>query len=1009
MTIVVSGDTDYTGQTFSNETGITFTTQATATFTASQFGPGLISNTVTITSNAAINNIVVNKTNSTAFTAAGWTFVNWDIGADTVTINGSSQAESITGSIQNDSISGGDGGDTLDGGAGADTLNGGDGDDTYILQASLDTIIDSSGTDTVVVLNSYTLAAGLENLTRVAGGASSFVTLTGNGAGNIITNSASTGCVIDGGAGADVMNGGTGSELFIVDDAGDVVNDLGGDFDAVNTTLASYTLATGIENLTGISATGQTLTGNNATNVITGGAANDTLNGGGGGDLLDGGGGDDSMLGGTGNDIYIVSTNGDLVVELADEGTDTVLLSLSSYTLGANVENGSQSSTVAATLTGNGLDNILDGNDGNDTLSGLGGNDTISGGGGDDSVLGGEGDDFLTGDGGTDTIYGEAGDDRISSSAGGDELRGGADNDAYTILNADAVVIELANQGVDTVFSRIHAISLGANVENLVQLATISAALTGNALGNSITGNNGNDTLNGGAGDDMLVGNAGNDVYVVDSTSDVIVENSFDAADEAQTTLTSFTLGTTAGSSGVERLVFIGTGAFSGFGNAQANLIAGGGGGNAIGGLGGDDTLIGGDGDDRLDGGEGADSLIGGTGFDYVSYNAATSGVLVDIGFSNGVGGDAQGDAFGGIEGVTASNFDDGVWSTGGGDALYLWWGDDYADARGGNDTVFGGGGNDTIAGGEGADLVFGEAGIDLLNGNDGDDVVRGGDDVDAGRRHRQRHRRRRQGQRLDVGRHRIGRLRVPSGGPRQRRRRPHHGFPGRGAEWNRLRQVLHRRHQPGRRLPLQPGHKLRDPDRARARARLPLHRDPQRHRRAGAGPVLLRVRARNRRGRGGQKQSLIDRLADNRRLWPPDFESLSLQDASHRSDSTRCGKRADGLQRRQKTAVHRRPRRGTLVIARRDEDAQPWLRRRIGSADGGAGSGRKPPPCLPSGPHRAPPFRRNAQASPGALPSRAPAAPEGALPEARGIAVSPSHPSSLGRPNRIKPAGNSA
>ncbi len=96
-----------------------------------------------------------------------------------------------------------------------------------------------------------------------------------------------------------------------------------------------------------------------------------------------------------------------------------------------------------------------------------------------------------------------------------------------------------------------------------------------------------------------------------------------------------------------------GTGNDSILGNAAANTLTGGSG---------NDTLRGGDGADSLAGGSGADALDGGAGFDFVSYNAATSGVQVDIGFSNGVGGEAQGDSFSGIEGVTASNLNDGVW-----------------------------------------------------------------------------------------------------------------------------------------------------------------------------------------------------------------------------------------------------------------------------------------------------------------------------------------------------------
>ncbi len=84
---------------------------------------------------------------------------------------------------------------------------------------------------------------------------------------------------------------------------------------------------------------GLVLTGNALANTITGSAGDDTLNGGAGDDTLRGGLGADLMTGGTGDDVYGVDDVRDAVVELADEGIDTVNTILSSYDLGANVEN----------------------------------------------------------------------------------------------------------------------------------------------------------------------------------------------------------------------------------------------------------------------------------------------------------------------------------------------------------------------------------------------------------------------------------------------------------------------------------------------------------------------------------------------------------------------------------------------------------------------------------------------------------------------------------------------
>jgi hypothetical protein len=54
---------------------------------------------------------------------------------------------------------------------------------------------------------------------------------------------------LDGGAGADKLIGGLGDDLYLVDNAGDVVTELAGRPDRVETTLASYTLGANVEDL----------------------------------------------------------------------------------------------------------------------------------------------------------------------------------------------------------------------------------------------------------------------------------------------------------------------------------------------------------------------------------------------------------------------------------------------------------------------------------------------------------------------------------------------------------------------------------------------------------------------------------------------------------------------------------------------------------------------------------------------------------------------------------------
>ncbi|MBK8918190.1 MAG: hypothetical protein IPM73_09120 [Betaproteobacteria bacterium] len=251
--------------------------------------------------------------------------------------------------------------------------------------------------------------------------------------------------------------------------------------------------------------------------VLVGTVGADSLSGSVGNDTLDGGTGVDVLVGGSGNDTYLVdltATNAlqDTVTEAAGGGVDTLILrggtvlaTVATVTLGADVDNLDASHTVQAllNLTGNSLDNTLNGNAAANTLNGGVGNDTLDGG------------------------------------AGVDTLVGGAGNDAYVVdLTAtnglQDTVTEVAGGGVDTlvlrggtVLSTVATVTLGAEVDNLDAVGTGSVLLnlTGNALNNVLTGNAAANVLNGGAGADTLVGGAGNDTYVLDNAGDSVIEN----------------------------------------------------------------------------------------------------------------------------------------------------------------------------------------------------------------------------------------------------------------------------------------------------------------------------------------------------------------------------------------------------------------------------------------------------------------------------------------------------
>lgn len=528
--------------------------------------------------------------------------------APSVTITVKAQSEPISGGGGSQTLPGSTGDDFLNGDAGDDTLKGGLGDDTLDGGADKDNLQGGDGNDTL---------------------------LGGDGDDTL-----------NGGPGADALAGGDGNDLYIVDGDDTATESSGEGADTVQSS-ADWTLGanfedltlTGTANLQGVgndennilignggdnSMSGRggddTITGNNGADFLYGEEGDDTLTGGAGDDVLIGGDGIDTMKGGAGNDRYYIDAD-DIISEAGASGIDTVFTSINGYTLLTGFENLTmQKGWETQDAYGNSYNNVIHGNHGANRIEGFAGADQ------------------LFGDYGSDVLLGGIGNDRLDGGEDADEMRGGVGSDTYVIDNVRDVVIEAANEGIDTIESSI-SLKLVVNVEHLVLTRGGDINGDGNALANTITGNDANNILNGGTGDDKLYGQdgldtliggagndvldggegldtlfggAGNDIYIL-GEGDIASETGAGGIDTVRTAIDGYRL-----ADGIEKLEMTGNYAQSGYGNSLANVMHGSYAANLLEGLDGNDQLFGGDGGDQLFGGAGADKLYGGSGGDYL-------------------------------------------------------------------------------------------------------------------------------------------------------------------------------------------------------------------------------------------------------------------------------------------------------------------------------------------------------------------------------------------------------
>jgi Ca2+-binding RTX toxin-like protein len=283
-------------------------------------------------------------------------------------------------------------------------------------------------------------------------------------------------------------------------------------------------------------------------------------------------------------------------------------------------------------------------------------------------------------------LEGLEGDDRLEGRGGADTLLGGLGNDTYVLSGAEGLLIENANEGVDTVEASV-SYTLTAHFENLTLTGSAAISGAGNSLDNEIRGNSAQNVLEGGAGHDTIYDGGGDDVVY-----------GGDGDDRMRTTL-AWEQNTYNGGAGIDTVDY------------SLQTYAGG----------------------RVYGGF---SSNGGT--------FGAGGVWVDLGAGKAwryrYGAqyyDGIPDKLVSIENAVGSNLRDYLQGDAGANRLEGLEGDDRLEGRGGADTLVGGVGNDTLVGGTGSDTyLFGRGdGADLIQDDAGDgalDVLRLAPDIAA-------------------------------------------------------------------------------------------------------------------------------------------------------------------------------------------------------------------------------------------------------------------------------------
>ncbi len=704
---------------------------------------------------------------------------------------GGAGADTLIGNTADNSLVGNNGDDTLTGGLGDDSLDGGAGNDTAVFSGAQSAytvtrsgasapyhVVGPDGSDLLtgieyvqfgsgsrvaidLVSRSFPATAGSDTIDGTDDG-DTIDGLGGNdrlngGGGNDVLLGGIGNDTLDGGDGADTMTGGTGNDTFVVDRAGDVVNEArnGGTDLVMSAVTFSLAALPAVEKLTLTGTAAIDATGNALANALTGNS---------GDNVLDGGVGNDTLAGAAGNDTYYVDAVGDRLIETVGGGTDAVISTVN-FTLPAEVENLTLAGGRALTGTGNALANVITGTEAANTLTGAGGDDTLFGAGGNDVFA------FAASGNGVDTL-GDVGVGDLLRITGAN-LAGAVTLGDGNGLSANQVQIRIGDgttrlfigtnrtAGADVIIDlagEFDTDNFGLAGKDILLIDAAASATTGTTRADTLSGTGGEDTLSGlagndvlrgfaggdrldgGAGNDLLDGGGGDDTYVVDATGDRVIETAGGGSDSVLSAVT-YTL-----PAEVENLTLTGSKAINGSGNVLANVIVGNDAVNCLTGGGGDDTLSGGGGNDIFifaATGNGIDTLADAAFGDLMRITGVNLAGAAALGDGAGLGlnqveigvGDAVTRLFVGTNRAAGADLVVDLAGTFGSDNFGLA-GKEIVlvDTTGGTfvgttkaETLYGTGGADTLSGLAGNDVLRAFAGDDSLDGGPGNDTLDGG------------------------------------------------------------------------------------------------------------------------------------------------------------------------------------------------------------------------------------------------------------------------------------------